>query len=355
MNCPTYLKEEVHYSDIHDRQTVEECRSVEKRFAEAAVGTPTEQIWQTMLFEVALYFVRGECYANKFDTVALWREKDRQRDRQLAQARSPRGIRCLACFSDMVCVEKDLHDRDGSEQVLFYFICPKCDARRAFYEDGAEYRRKKVFCTQCQSEAKTEYQRTGKEINIVTTCPKCGKVEIESLTAENPPVLDENYAADRERFGMSEEEGREYASCQASSETFQREQDEQELRRKRQNLFDEISKLKKLTVMDLQNLLIPALEREQFTRLDLGMPSLKRDVQMSFCVQDARSGRSEHDSIKDLKNTIEETLNGTNWRLMSSGISYHLGVLNGYLRGLETEKDLLALVRMRIKKRVENP
>jgi hypothetical protein len=108
--------------------------------------------------------------------------------------------------------------------------------------------------------------------------------------------------------------------------------------------------LKKLTVVDLQNLLIPALERERFIRLDLGMPAIKRDVQMSFCVQDAKSGRSDHDSIKDLKNAIEKTLDGTNWRLMSSGISYHLGVLNGYLRGLETEKDLLALVRMRLKK-----
>lgn len=36
---------------------------------------------------------------------------------------------------------------------------------------------------------------------------------------------------------------------------------------------------------------------------------------------------------------------------MSSGIGYHLGVLNGHLRGLETEKDLLALARMRLKKR----
>ena len=352
MNCPTYLKEDVYYSDLYDQQTVEECRRVEKRFAEAAVGTSAEQAWQTLLVKVELYFVRGECYADKSDTIMLWREKDRQRDRQLAQARPPRAIRCVACFSDMVCEEKDLHDRDGNEQVLFYFICPKCDSRRAFYEDGAEYRQKS-FCTQCQSEVKTEYQRTGKEINVVKTCPKCGKVETESLTIEKPPALDENYAADRGRFCMSEEEGREYDRYRVIFEASQREQAEQELRQKRQTLFDEISKLKKLTVVDLQNLLIPALEREGFVRLDLGMPAIKRDVQMSFCVQDAKSGRNDRDSIKDLKNALEEALDGTNWRLMSSGISYHLGVLNGYLRGLEMEKDLLALVRIRIKKRME--
>jgi hypothetical protein len=158
-------------------------------------------------------------------------------------------------------------------------------------------------------------------------------------------------SGDRERFCMTEEEGKEYNSYLVQSEIFKREEDEQELRKKRQNLFDEISKLKKLTLMDLQNLLIPALERKRFVRLDLGTPAVKRDVQVTFCVQDAKPGRSDHDSIKDLKIAVEETLDGTNWRLMSSGISYHLGVLNGYLRGLESEKDLLALARIRLKKR----
>jgi hypothetical protein len=162
MKCPTFLKEEVYYTDLYDRHTVEECRIVEKRFAEAATGTAAEQLWQNLLVKAALHFVRGECYAGKFDTVMLWREKDRQRDRQLAEARSPRGIRCLVCFSDMVCEEKDLHDRDGSEQALFYFICPKCDSRRAFYEDGSEFRRKKSLCTQCQSEAQTAYRATSR-------------------------------------------------------------------------------------------------------------------------------------------------------------------------------------------------
>ena len=49
MNCPTYLGEEVYYGDLYDRQTVGECRDIEKRFAEAAVGTSAEQAWQTLL------------------------------------------------------------------------------------------------------------------------------------------------------------------------------------------------------------------------------------------------------------------------------------------------------------------
>lgn len=351
MNCYTYLKDEAHYGDLYDRQTVEECRAMERRFAQASAGTPANQHWQTLLVKAALYFLRGERYARKADTIMLWRESDRQRDRQLAQARPPREIRCVTCFSDMVCEGKDLHEQDGGDQVLFFFICPKCDSRRAFYEDGTEYRRKKILCSQCQSEANVEYQHAGGEVSIITTCPECGKVEAESLAAEKTVTQDEHYAADRERFCMSEEEWREYDSYRISAGMFQREQEKRELHEKRQNLYDEIAKLKKLTVVDLQNLLIPALERERFVRLDLGSPAIKRDVQMPFCVQDARSGRSDRDSVKDLERAIEEALDGTNWRLMSSGITYHLGILNGYLRGLETENDLLALVRMRLKRR----
>lgn len=352
MNCYNYLKDEPHYSDLYDRQTVEECRALERRFAEAPAGTPADQHWQTLLVKVALYFLRGERYARKAETIMLWRENDRQRDRQLAQARPPRGIRCVTCFSDMVCEERDFSERDGGDQVLFFFSCPKCDSRRAFYEDGTEYRRKKIPCSQCQSEANVEYQRAGGEVSIITTCPECGKVEAESLAAEKPVTPDANYATDRERFCMSEEEGREYDSCRVSAEMFQREQAERELHEKRQNLYDEIAKLKRLTVVELENLLIPALERERFVRLNLGSPAIKRDVQMPFCVQDVRSGRSDRDSVKDLERAIEEALDGTNWRLMSSGITYHLGILKGYLRGLETENDLLALVRMRLKRRI---
>lgn len=96
----------------------------------------------------------------------------RQRDGQLAQAGPPLGIRCVTCFSDTACGEKNLNERDGGDQMLFLYICSKCEFRRAFSEEGTECRRKKILCSQCQREANIEYRRTGGEISIITTCPK---------------------------------------------------------------------------------------------------------------------------------------------------------------------------------------
>ena len=45
------------------------------------------------------------------------------------------------------------------------------------------------------------------------------------------------------------------------------------------------------------------------------------------------------------KESIDGALMSTNWRLMSDGVAYRLGILTGRLRGYEREEDLLKLVK----------
>ena len=54
-------------------------------------------------------------------------------------------------------------------------------------------------------------------------------------------------------------------------------------------------------------------------------------------------------SQKVLSKAVEKALLNTNWRLMSEGISYRLGYLNGRLRAYEREEDLLNLVKRGMK------
>ncbi|HET7320221.1 MAG TPA: hypothetical protein VFI84_01380, partial [Candidatus Saccharimonadales bacterium] len=53
----------------------------------------------------------------------------------------------------------------------------------------------------------------------------------------------------------------------------------------------------------------------------------------------------DYTSRYTLKKTIQKALTDTNWRLMSDGISYRLGYLNGRLRAYEKEEDLVELVK----------
>jgi len=50
-----------------------------------------------------------------------------------------------------------------------------------------------------------------------------------------------------------------------------------------------------------------------------------------------------------LKKLVDRALSDTNWRLMSDGISYRLGYLNGRLRAYEREDDLKTLVEQNIR------
>lgn len=65
---------------------------------------------------------------------------------------------------------------------------------------------------------------------------------------------------------------------------------------------------------------------------------------IEFTVQDGRVERGEYDSRKELKRAIDSALLNTNWKLMSEGVGYRLGILSGRLKGLEREEDLIKLI-----------
>lgn len=102
--------------------------------------------------------------------------------------------------------------------------------------------------------------------------------------------------------------------------------------------------LKKLKITELSASLASALEKNGYVEFSLDKPEMNKDVFIGFNCLDSKSDRSDYDSEKTLKKTIEKTLADTNWRLMSDGIHYRLGYLSGRLRAYEREEDLKTLV-----------
>ena len=110
------------------------------------------------------------------------------------------------------------------------------------------------------------------------------------------------------------------------------------------DLYDAIDNIKKLTISDLQKFLDPIIERAGYAKLEFEKPDLQKDVILGFGLQDAKSGRSDRESAYELKKLLKKSLEGTNWRLMSEGVSYRLGFLTGRLRGAEGEEDFKKLI-----------
>ncbi|MEO5950336.1 MAG: hypothetical protein ABIQ04_02715 [Candidatus Saccharimonadales bacterium] len=110
------------------------------------------------------------------------------------------------------------------------------------------------------------------------------------------------------------------------------------------HIYDAMKEMKKPKIAELTPLLQSVLEKAGYTDFSLDKPEIGKDVFVGFDCLDTKSDRSDYDSIKTLEKLVKKTLEDTNWRLMSDGIHFRLGYLNGRIRAYEREEDLKQLV-----------
>lgn len=351
-----HLKDKIYYSELYDRLTIEECRRWEARNKEEEIKVAKKRISKKeklkndlkvkVVLPTALYFVKGENYKNKSKTINEWMVRDKARDEKVANAVEPKGIRCLGCSSYMNCFSRDLRTDidDKNDRVLFFFECPICKKRRLYWEGGQEWEPGPNPCPKCKTNRISSHSKKGDIITMIYSCQKCGHKEKDTLdlNEKSKEAIDPNFEADRKKYCMTDKEGSEYIfgieRLKMATEMIKDKIENKEV-------YDAIAKIKKLTIAELQNLLAPVTEKAGYIKFELGKPEIQRDVIIDFSLQDNNPGRSEYDSIHELQKLIKKTLEGTNWRLMSDGVSYRLGFLSGRLRGYEGEGNLINLIK----------
>ncbi len=166
------------------------------------------------LTEFYLHFETGERYLNKEKTIQERMDADQERDELYESAEAPEGIRCLTCRNLLKSTFKEFwSELNKPDRVLFMYDCPnKCLPRRAFFSDGEEWRVKPNLCPRCVT--KLDQEETNSEEKLVTkcSCSKCGYTKTDELkwTHKKEEPLDESFAADRDRFCLTEEEGKKF-------------------------------------------------------------------------------------------------------------------------------------------------
>jgi len=354
MSSYTHLKDETYYNELYDKFTIEECKRWDGK--KGLEDLPTIQdkdpkelkikisFSKNVVIPVALYAIKGERYAKKSETIRQWMERDRALDEKVANATEPRGIRCLVCSSPMNCISRDLYsDTKNKDQVLFMFECStKGHKRRAYWEGGEEWEPKPDLCSKCKAVMNSSNVREG---NIITTnyiCPECDHRETDTLDlSPKEKKIDPNFEADRKKYCLSDKEGGEYITWMANAKHLSSLVKDRE---ENKEVYEAVAKIKTLAIVDLQNLLNPLIEKAGYAKLEFRKPEVKKDLFVEFTIQDSKPGRVEYDSRHGLERLIKKTLEGTNWRLMSDGISYNLGFLNGRLRGASGEDHLKELI-----------
>lgn len=360
-----YLKPYQYYVDLYDKLTVEYFRDKEKRWRvpvtekkegedESALQERLKAVITNTWSNVAIEIMKPAKYRDKKKTIQEWMKRDQEYDDIYQKAVPISHIQCLTCNRMMFVSMKtlDIGYKDKPTRVLFMYDCPLGHLpRRAFYNDGEEYRHSPTVCSKCRFAVDEKTERNGQLLKITATCKQCGNVDITDFDfspKEEKP--DPDFVKDRERFCLTDEEGEKEIGELVSFEARMKLLDEQRVKDSKCELYDKAKLLKKLTIVQLEELLVPVLEKSNFIKLILKEPETNRDFILPFVVYDSKPDRTDAVSSSDLKKIVVSTLKGTNWKLMNDSVMYRMGMLEGRLKGYEREDDLVKLIENEIQK-----
>jgi Zn finger protein HypA/HybF involved in hydrogenase expression len=358
------LQDGQHYKDLYDLFTIEKCLYVyrdiqddfEKKRDTEEFKNFNKNEFDKEVNKAASYYINSikiQRYKNKKETIQEWMNRDRKDQEKIDKAIPPQGVLCKQCSSTSEFTFKDLwYTYEENAKVLFWFECPNCKKRRAVYDDGTEWYYKPPNCPKCDSPLNHKSQALSNVVTTVYSCPNCSykNEEVDDYNKEDKE-WEEKKARDksllvkyREKFCLNDKVGENLLRFYELMSSLAKEHKEKE-KKDKDPLFQKARQLKKITFIQLEKLIGEAIEKEGYKDLKFGKPGIGRFVTIDFSVIETKEDRKENNSQNILKKLIKEVLENTNWRLMSEGIQYRLGILTGRLKAYEQEEDLVEIVR----------
>jgi len=370
-----YLKDDQHYIDLYDISTIKQCLKVVEMFQDVYEQSLTNHELKEMSREDKysdatkimywhLWLTQAQEYKNKKGTVKKWMEADKLKQDKQDHTPVPEGIKCPLCKASMdFNSSKHLEYSYDSTimRMMFLFKCQECKKQQWVYDDGEFRLSEPDLCPKCNEELDLKVSRKGKVITTLYKCKNCGysKKDILDLgkrdqehkkwleeqkkkEEKDKQLLERNRAA----FCLSDEEGEKYLFEIEAMEYAK------QVKEKARQIYDnsayrQASKLKKLTIIELEKVLNMVLEKASYTKLSFTTPEIDQFIFAPFTLQDADSSRRGRISTSTLEKLLKTTLKTTNWRLVDR-VSYRLGFLSGRLKGYEREYDLMKLYEKKI-------
>jgi len=357
-----YLKNHNYYNDLYDKFTIQDCLKIEKSDISQSdivkARSEKEQAQVNHLYKkawipVELYYAKAMRAAQKEEAIKEWMDEDCKKDQQLLQAQEPQNKKCITCNGYLnKCISRKFHSRNGDvDDILFTFKCENCDKPQGFWEDGERWKYEPT-CEKCGQ--KVHAQHTCKKNLLITqyTCDNCNHTETDTIDLDEKyqEEIDPHFEEKRKKYCISELEGKEIMWREEQRTQLMKSIEERE---KNKEKIEALEKIKKLTVFEVQELLQPIITKNEYVHLAFDKPEIRKDIFVGFNVPDAKSGRGEWDSVHDLQKLIKKALENTNWRLMSDGVSYKLGYIEGRLRDVEGEENLRKLVECYNKNKIK--
>lgn len=354
------LKERQYYEDLYDHTTVYLARIKMKSFLDfrdkwLEMMPDNEENKHRNPFHLNNIYMMMvgsklvERHSDREQAILAIMAEDEVRDARLSAARLTSEPRCEHCNkTGLRITDKTFMHREGQdeEDVLFMLRCPHCEKNTAVWEDGMLWERRHTKCPNCQSVMEEKSSWRSDVITTAYTCPNCShtyKDKLDLKHEEEPE--DPDYEEDRRIYCLQDETMlKEHQEGKYRLEDLIRFAKEHKEKEDNKHIYDAMKEIKKPKIAELTPLLQPVLEKAGYVDFSLDKPEIGKDVFVGFNCLDTKSDRNDYDSRKTLEKLVKKTLADTNWRLMSDGVHYRLGYLNGRVRAYEREEDLKNLV-----------
>lgn len=357
-----YLKDEQYYIDRYDLSTIQACLKVFEVFQDIYQKSLSSNELKgmskhdkysdvTKIMYWQLWFTQAQRYKDKKEIVLKWMDEDRIKQEKYDNTNEPQNIHCPSCKAVMqLAISKHLEDYlDEPMRVMFLFRCPKCKKQEWVYEDGEIRVSKPYLCPKCNKEIEVKHTKKGRVITWTKKCKHCGHTEeeIDDFEKNHQEYLQKEQADQellekyRVAFCLSDEEGEKFL-YELEAMEYAKQVRENAQQKYDNSAYVQVTKLKKLTIVDLEKLLTSVLSKSKYTKLSFSSPEINQFIFAPFTLQDADSSRRANISTSTLEKILKSTLENTNWRLVDS-VTYRLGFLSGRLKGYEREEDLVKL------------
>lgn len=361
-----HLKDRSYYEQLYDCHTVEIGRrgryhyhefysELEQKLKERdppdEISRPGNAILVNAFYMQILGYELLKRYEEREQKITAWMERDRQLDERLHDTNLKHNPPCQHCGQlKLKLYDKMLMSRDTSdihELVLIFLKCSNCHRISLYWEDGAPYHSAAdTDETPAVSSDTPEPPKTTGDINNIH----------DTYFWNVDPETDPDYAKDRYKFCLYDEselkrlrDTREGIARFAELGRHFAEKD------KEKSIDRALKQIKQLTVSELIKTLTPVIEAQRYSNVAFSTPQPGRYLTVEFSCLETDPERQEYQGVRDLKRLINDQLALTNWRLMSTGISYRLGFLSGRLKAIESQDELRALAEKLLKSNKKQP
>ncbi|XLQ20167.1 MAG: hypothetical protein ACKUBY_00100 [Candidatus Moraniibacteriota bacterium] len=342
-----YLQDRSYYEKLYDKQTIDECLSIADTYRSIKKTNDKKKDKELKrAYWVLIEIMKLERAGRRNNTITKWMEKDKDSDDRLLNTVIP-NVSCIDCSNRNLKEEsRDLmNKKDGTRSVLFLLVCDACKKRQSYWEDGALWKYD-PRCIECNG-AVTVIDDDSNQSLLKSThkCLQCGheeNIEIDLSEKKEEKEEEKEFERLRAECCVSASDGEEFLRDMESWKELSKDIEE---RKNQKDIYDAVEKIQRLKVSELEKLVKDIIKKNNYGHLNFLSPEIGRNVVIPFTVQDNKKDREEFDSRMELTKIIQKDLKKTNWRLMSDGITYRMGILQGRLRGYEGEDDVVELLK----------